>query len=192
MADFTAPRTWVATDILTAAQLNTDVRDNTLNQWYRVGSDTTARTTTSTTITTLSTITITPNVGVGVPLYVRGFVWKTGGAAFGVALGLQINTTEIFGTPGIVVTSATNQWESGVFEMRVGPQVGASADTLRAGTLNSVTGSVSSSVGVAYQGTQLTDAPAATVTSLLIRGRALSGSVTLGIDEVHVYAMGVG
>jgi len=37
MPAWTAPRTWVAADTLTAAQLNTDVRDNTLHLYEAFG-----------------------------------------------------------------------------------------------------------------------------------------------------------
>lgn len=37
MPSWTAPRTWVAADTLTAAQLNTDVRDNTLHLYEAFG-----------------------------------------------------------------------------------------------------------------------------------------------------------
>lgn len=145
------------------------------------GATTTEGTTTSASLATLSTVTV--SLAQTVPFLVVGSWRKTGGAAASVSLSLMLNATSTGG--GQVVSTATDRIESGQFQFYVGP---------RTTNYRRPSGFATNFFNVASDAPQViaadgTEAPTATITSVIIQGVSGSGSVTLGVADVSVYAL---
>ena len=158
-----------------------------------VGSNTAEQTTTSTSEVDLVTVTLTRSVLVSEGLRIVTSYRKTAGAAAEGRIGLKINTTVVCnaatGSSVLAYTSTTNQAEDGVSVVDISPR--------SANYLGGVVGSfrtVVSATGAGAQAPALTPAilaaliPNASITSITIRGIAMSASLTLGVKEVKVYA----
>ena len=152
-----------------------------------VAGDSTERTTQSATIVDLSTLTV--SIPTTSWTLIRGAYRKTTGHASTVYLGLKINATEMLATTGVAVASTNNAAESGFFEFTIPPQV---TGYLQATTLSAYAGAAAGLSTVQYIGKADTDAPAATITTLIVRGLVGNALNTLAIDEVNVYTIGNG
>ena len=151
-----------------------------------IGSDTTERSTTSTSTVTLSTITV--SVVATTPIMVTGLVRKTAGAAAVASLGLKLNATQVIAEGAVF--SATDRAEYGYFEFIIPPRLGAlypRTTLMRAYTTEGSGGTPETTRVSAAE----TDMPTASITSVIITGTSGSASVTLAVDEIHVYKMGV-
>lgn len=159
-----------------------------------VGSDTTERTTTSTSAATLSTMTISPEIAVGQHFEIMGAARKSSGAAARIGVGLTINAVAVHvpvaAAASIFGASAFDRAENGIFKIwgmggistydrgliRMYAQIAPST-----GSILDASGGVTSDAAF----------PAAAITSILIRGISGSSSVTLGVDQIFVYAKAV-
>lgn len=159
--------------------------------WSWVAKDTTERTNqvvASTAMVTFSGLSIPATT----PILIRGLCRKDAGGAYKAALGLTINSTVVLtpaaGSTAGVILSASNQVEEGWFEWYIPPRV---TGYLSSSTLTAETG-LKTADPTRYSRRALTaDAPTATVTTLVITGSVENAALTMAVDEVHVYTLGV-
>ena len=164
----------------------------------REGGNTTEATTTSTSAVDLVSIT-SLSVATGSPIDARGLARKSGGAASNGGIGLKINATVVSeanataGHGGAVWTGSTNadRAEAGAFHV-----VGFVAQTNYAFTPAISTFSAEDTVPqlIYAQVDSLgstAEWPVATLTSFIFRAISGNASVTVGLDEVHLYSLAV-
>jgi hypothetical protein len=192
---WTAPRTWVTGEVVTAPIMNTHVRDNfnalsghahtgaagdgSATAVMRLaGSNNTEGTTTSTSavdIVTVSSLSIATDAVILVTANLR----KTSGAAASALVGLKLNTTQVWNNGAW--STGTDQAERGYLVAWVLPRV---TNYLRNGFMH-----------IGREGAAGTfqapnaDFPNATVTDVVITGQVGSASITMGVDEVRVYTL---
>ena len=195
-----APRTWVSGNVLTAAQLNVDVRDNenalslhthtgvagdgaTLSVLSRDGGNTTEATTTSTVAVDILTATVSIATG-GIPLNAMVMLRKTTGAAGVAYLLWKVNAT-VLGSEVIWTAASINQTEAALAELRTRTYMDANysgATAMATGVNEYIIVS-----GAATSQALYTAIPNASITSVIVRGRVQDALITMGADELHVY-----
>lgn len=151
------------------------------------------QTTTSTSAVDLATITLSRSVAANEPLLITGQYRKSAGAANEASLGLKLNSTIVVtasaATTALARTSATDQAEDGSFEVFIGPRIANYLNALY-GTYHtkvSASGAAAQAITLGPTGLAanlITDA----ITSVTIRGIVGNASVTLGVNDVYVYA----
>jgi hypothetical protein len=161
----------------------------TLATVTRAGGNTTEATTTSTSVVDLVTVSGL-NITATTPFIVVANVRKSAGAAAAAAFGLKLNATtvidgDIASGSGVLPFTTADAAQSGLVIFFVGSRV---ATYLRSafgiGMSNaSVSGNVQGG------GAATADMPTVAITDVIIRADSGSASVTVGVDEVHVYAL---
>ena len=157
----------------------------------REGGDTTEATTTSTSVTELSAIT-SLTIAAATPFEILLSARKTSGAVADAALGLRLNAT-VVDTPsasgsGIFVATGTNEAQNGGTNVLVRPRV---TNYLNGNQHHSSTRTTS---GGFKHSTFFTDSmdiadnPNAETTDVDTLGMTGSASITLGLDEEHIYS----
>lgn len=157
------------------------------NTWPRIplytnmmilsGQDNTERTTTSTTNVSLSTVTV--SIPFDRPIMVMANIRKTTGAANTASFGLQLNTTAVVSNTSVL--GSANEAVSGLLQFWIGPRV---ANHLRA-----VKGECFAGNGTVTNLTAGSDAPTATITSVIVTALVGNAAITAACDEVKVYAL---
>jgi hypothetical protein len=145
----------------------------------REGGNTTAGTTTSTTLTDVLSVT-SLTIGQLQPFYGSGIMSKTTGASSAAnGGGIKLNSTGVWN--GTTWSSTNDRVEDGDFHWRSAARPTGFA-TVPGETLQ----------GTAYvahlQHNWGTPNPGADVTDVIYRGSVNSGSLTLSVDEVHIYS----
>ena len=151
----------------------------------RVGGNTTEATTTSNTATDLMTISSISILG-STPWQLTGAARKTTGAAANAALGLTINAT--------VVSEASSGgatfWRTG----DGGDQITMGSfwlffpSTLTSYTQGGINMYMERTNNIQAGVTGTADASVATITTIVIRGVVANTSITVAVDEVHIYS----
>ena len=156
----------------------------------RVGGQTTEATTTSTGDTDLLTIGSLTIPGATPIHYIADFR-KSSGAATDARGGLKLNSTKIGGRT-LWDTDGTNEDQTGVAHGIMGGRVTNYLAGMSGGVQTVYKTDVTRrSSEVAPNSNDSNPSPTADVTSWIVVGSVGSASTTLGIDEVHVYTMGV-
>lgn len=165
--------------------------------WRLHGQDTTERTSTSTSATDLSTVSGL-SITVAQPVLLLVPFRKSSGAAAAVGFGLKVNSTTVIEAAtanALGNSSATNQAEDGLMVIFITPRsanyltgiVGMFSCRVTSTGANAVAAVLAPNASSTFAAV----IPNATITSLAIRGISGSGSVTMAVDEVSVYAGGV-
>lgn len=198
---WTTSKTFVAGDVLTAAELNTYLRDNTTqlyndlttataniaNTMMLIGSDLNERTTTNSgAYADLSTITPSPSATPATSeLLVVVPYRKTSGAAAFASLLIKVTTSG--GAVNVItaspVTDSVNLAGSGLLVARIPPRYTNYVNSAywEAGFLGST--------ATAYSGSGSLQRQTGTLTSVIVQGNVSSSSITLGIQGVKLYAL---
>jgi hypothetical protein len=156
----------------------------------RIGGQTTEATTTSTGDTDLLTIGSLTIPGATPIHYIADFR-KSSGAATDARGGLKLNSTKIGGRT-LWDTDGTNEDQTGVAHGIMGGRVTNYLAGMSGGVQTVYKTDVTRrSSEVAPNSNDSNPSPTADVTSWIVVGSVGSASTTLGIDEVHVYTMGV-
>lgn len=124
------------------------------------------------------------SIGAGDPFRLKFAARKTAGAASNASFLVKVNSTTVFDI-GKIVTSNTNQAESGIVVIDFWPgETNYQTAVIATAIFYTAAGAVTTSV---FSGAYALDAvmPAATVTSITIRGRA-DTSVTAAVKNVLV------
>lgn len=197
-----APRTWVAGEVVTAAYMNSNVRDNTIDldtrataataavatlnagAWVKIAEDLTETTINSLGYTTLKTLTPSPaatpatsEILILIPFR------KTAGAAASASILVTVTTSGGTGSGGLSpVTDAVNLAGSGLMIIRFPPRY---TNYVNSGMMSSV---FTGSTQVTGQTTAAQRA-SGTLTNVIIQGLVGSASISLGIQGVKVYAI---
>jgi len=154
----------------------------------RAGGNTTEATTTSTSAVDLLTATISSTAATA-PLLIVGSGRKTSGAAAAASTGIALNSTVISEASANNIrfwsSDATNEAQNGVTMVIVGSRV---TSYLRSAVALSASVGAAGVKGGHGFASVTADAPTANITSVVIRGVSGDGSVTLGVDELHVYS----
>lgn len=156
-------------------------------------SETTTTSTSAADILTFSGL----SIAAGTRIRIVGKYRKTNGAAAAFNIGLKVNATVVLeaGTGDqLGATNATNEAQTGVFEMEF--EVGESNYQSNA-TWSYVTYTSSAGAGVVSGGSGQAGAsnlnaliPSATVTSIIIRGKVGSASITGAVKDIQIYTYG--
>lgn len=193
---WTTSKTFVAGDVLTAADLNTYLRDNT-TQLYNdlalatagltksmqmVGEDLTEHTVHSAGYTDMVTVTATVAAAATTEIIIIVPFRKTAGAAASASLLVTVTTSGGTTTGGVSpVTDAVNLAGSGLMIMRCPPRY---TNYVNAGYVTAVF--AGSTEVKSYAAT--TQRQTGTLTSVKIQGLTGSTSVDVGVQGVKVYA----
>lgn len=190
--------------LATGAELTelTDSSETTLHSHVasgavtREGGDTTEHTTTSTSAVDLSSIT-SLNIGALVPLHVSLRSRKTSGAADDADIGLKINSTSVF-TPatnvGLLHYTTNNQAEELAVDFGIGARLTNYTFPISSYRLRpriSSSGAAASGTDDGPLGTYTNTFPLVAITSFILEGIVGNGSITLAVDEWHLYSRAV-
>ena len=145
--------------------------------WTNMGDTSTEATTTSTTAVDILTLTVT-STAVTRPLLIIAGLRKGTGAAASAAVGLKLNTTAV--RSPITWSDSANAAGGGVLVVFIPAQ---ETSYLRSGFFAFSGEGMNNSIGNFDA-----DMPAAAITSVVIRGSVTSASITMGVDNVVVYA----
>lgn len=162
------------------------------NGWELVGSNTTEQTTTSTSDVDLVTIG-SLNIPATQPIKILVSARKTDGAANAAYIGLKLNSTIIIDPPSnagaLIAFSGVNRAESGYMEITVYPRrANYVAGLSRTAVVFSADGGIAVS-GTVSPGALANPLPTDPITSISIRAQSGSGSVTVAVQDVYVYAL---
>ena len=160
----------------------------------REGGNTTEATTTSATAVDLLSV-ASLNIVAGAPVHLVFNARKSSGAAAAPAVGLKVNATTTcdptLGAAAVWGSGAGNETQDGFSHLWIGSRI-SNYDNAYGGTRGTRTSSTGSHVTAAVQqeASKTAKSPTATVTDLDLRGIS-DGTITLGIDEYHIYSYAV-
>lgn len=153
-----------------------------------VGSSTTEQTTASTSAVDLVTISGL-SIPATTPIMITGNFRKTSGAATRVGVGLKINSTVVgeasAASATVALSGATDEAQNGGFQVIIMPRR-ANYQGGAFGFYNQRRNGTSTGNAPAADA----DIPTDTITSIALRAISGNASVTMGVSDVYVYAMG--
>lgn len=161
-----------------------------------VGQDTAESTYSTNVQADIVTVAISPSITAAQGFRITGRYRKGTGDTAAAEVGIKINSTLILSAAGSAVflanTTATNQAEDGYFVLEVSPRSATyTAGAVDAWYMTRVTATRAVAKARTYlTGTTVADVPTADITSITITGKSGHGSITMGIKDVLVEAIG--
>lgn len=130
-------------------------------------------------ILTISSLSITA----ATPIVVIANLRKTSGAAVAADVGVKLNASQVI--PNEPWSTASDVADQGFYFVIIGPRVaGYTGSSLAIGS-----DSIEQSGGPGFIGGASSNSTTDTITSITITGDSNNSSVTMGVDEVHVYTL---